>query len=563
MNHSKEHKKRYVSLQTKAFRMILIGSLALILAGSWAGLLLHTYSSLRHYKTEAHHLLDTMLSLQDEAYLEKIFAKTREVYDNLPEEIRSQQSSDEFFYAFLPLVDDDFYAARDILVKFRENTGQRNMFLMFMDDENDRVVYVVDGDEDKWAYMPGQWTKAETDDTRDIVDSSWRLDITHGGEYGWIGSGAEPFYARDGQLLGYAVVDMDLNDFLGEMLSFLVILIPVSVALVVVLAFSFARTLGKNIITHLVSMSAAARDYTQMDKVSLNKDTPSVYEPLGIETSDEIEDLWKSMTVMEADIKDSIIRLRDITAQQERMEAELSIATRIQMGMLPDKFPDSPVYDLFASMEPALQVGGDLYDFFMVDDTHLALVIADVSDKGVSAALFMVIAKTLIRSQTEQGLQDPADILADVNRKLMEVNKAYMFVTTWLGILDLDTGTVRYVDAGHEYPAIRRVGGLFEVISDEHSVPLAASLNAKFVSGEFTLSRGDTLFLYTDGVPEANNEKGELLGKDRMIEILNRKPDAGPKEVIENVKEGIAEYVKEAEQFDDTTMLCVRYNGME
>lgn len=563
MNHSKEHKKRYVSLHTKAFRMILIGSLALILAGSWAGLLLHTYSSLRQYKTEAHHLLDTMLSLQDEAYLEKIFAKTRKVYDNLPEEIRSQQSSDEFFDAFLPLVDDDFFAARDILVKFRENTGQRNMFLMFMDDENDRVVYVIDGDEDKWAYMPGQWTKAKTDDTKAIVDSSWRLAITHGGEYGWIGSGAEPFYARDGQLLGYAVVDMDLNDFLREMLSFLVILIPVSVVLVVMLAFLFARTLRKNIITHLVSMSAAARDYTQMDKVNLNEDTPSVYEPLGINTSDEIEDLWKSMTVMESDIKDSIIRLRDITAQQERIEAELSIATRIQMGMLPDKFPDRPEYDLFASMEPALQVGGDLYDFFMVDDTHLAMVIADVSDKGVTAALFMVVAKTLIRSQTELGLQDPADILADVNRKLMEVNKAYMFVTTWLGILDLKTGRVRYVDAGHEYPAIRRVGGLFEVISDEHSVPLAASLNVEFVSGEFVLGRGDTLFLYTDGVPEANNEKSELMGKDRMIEILNRKPDADPKEVIENVKEGIAEYVKDAEQFDDTTMLCVRYNGMQ
>ena len=435
------------------------------------------------------------------------------------------------------------------------------MFLMFPDKGNNRVVYVVDGDEDEWAYLPGQWTDADIDETEKIMDSSWRLAITHSDEYGWIGSDAEPVYAQDGELLGYAVVDMDLNDFLQGMLSFLVILVPVAVVVVVLLAFLFAGMLKKHIIAHLISMAAAARDYTQMDKVQLEEDTPSVYEPLGIETADEMEDLWKSMIVMEADVNDSIIRLREITAVQERMEAELAIATRIQMGMLPDKFPDSPEYDLFASMEPAKEVGGDLYDFFMVDDTHLAMVIADVSGKGVSAALFMVIAKTLIQNQTEQGVQDPAQIFTIVNRKLMDVNRARMFVTAWLGILDVESGRIEYVNAGHEYPAIRRADWIFELIKDKHCVPLAASRKAVFRSGEFTIGRGDTLFLYTDGVPEANNEAGELLGNDRMLQILNRLPDADPKDVIANMKDGMAGFVKEADQFDDTTMLCIRFNG--
>ena len=172
MNHGKDRKKRYVSLRTKAFRVILTGSLILILAEITAGLLLHTYSSLRHYKVEARHLLDTMMALQDSAYIEKIFQETKKIYDSLPEEVLNDQMSEEFDNAFRPLVDDDFFAARDILVDFRENTQQRNMFLMFPDKGNNRVVYVVDGDEDEWAYLPGQWTDADIDETEKIMDSS-------------------------------------------------------------------------------------------------------------------------------------------------------------------------------------------------------------------------------------------------------------------------------------------------------------------------------------------------------------------------------------------------------
>jgi sigma-B regulation protein RsbU (phosphoserine phosphatase) len=300
-----------------------------------------------------------------------------------------------------------------------------------------------------------------------------------------------------------------------------------------------------------------------MDKVRLEEETSSVFEPLRIETNDEIEDLWKSMAVMETDVRESMVRLREITAAKERLDAELAIATEIQMGLLPDQFPHSPEYDLFASMDPAKEVGGDLYDFFMVDDTHLALVIADVSGKGISAALFMVVAKTLIRNQTEHGAQDPAEIFALVNRKLMEVNRARMFVTAWLGILDLKSGRVAYVNAGHEYPAIRRAGREFVLFPDKHCFPLAAFGQAVFRSAEFTLEPGDTLFVYTDGVAEAHNEEGELMGTGRMLRMLNRIPDAGPHDVIENVKSGMAEYVKTAEQFDDTTMLCIRFNGSD
>lgn len=560
MNQRKKRKKRYVALQKKAFRVILTGSLILILAGITAGLLLHTYSSLRHYKVEARHLLDSMLALEDSSYIEKIFEETRKIYESLPEEVRDNQWSDEFDNAFRPLVDDDFFAARDILVKFRENTGHRNMFLMFLDRENSRVVYVVDGDEDEWAYLPGQWTEAEINETEEIVDSAWRLAITHNDEYGWIGSDAEPVYAQDGRMLGYAAVDMDLNDFLQRMLNILVLLAPIAVAIGLFQAFLFAGLLKKHITAHLVSMAAAAHDYVQMDKVEFVEETPSVYEPLGIETADEIEDLWKSMIVMETDVKDSIIRLRQITAVQERIDVELSIAAKIQKGMLSDKFPDRPEFDLFASMNPAKEVGGDFYDFYLLDEDHLCLLIADVSGKGVPAALFMMMSKNVLQNLAVAG-NSPQEILQKANTQLCTNNREKMFVTVWLGILEISTGLLTAVNAGHEKPVIKKPGENFEILNDKHGFVLGGMPRMKYKQYEIRLEPGSKLFVYTDGVPEATDNKEQIFGMERTVQALNTVKDEKPEQILQCIDQAVSEFVGDMEQFDDLTMLCLEYKG--
>ena len=552
---------KHISLKTKTFRVILIVALIMILIGSSAGLMLYAYSSLENYKSEAKHLIDYSMSMQDMDDIKKLFRETRSMYESMPEEVRSDPFSDEFIGIMMPLADEDFFTARKILEKCRETTGQRNVFLMFTDPENSAMVYVLDGDVEEWAYLPGQWMKEDLDKIESVQDSSWKLIMTHEKEYGWIGTDCEKIFDADGNMIGYAVLDLDLNDFLNRVFGFLIVLLPAALLIIAALASLSGSLLRKHIISHLTNMADAAKDYTAMDKVDLDADTRSVFEPLGINTGDELEDLWLSMTEMEHDVKDSMIRLREMTAEREHVEAELSIAAEIQTGMLPVKFPQDSRFSLYASMDPAKEVGGDLYDFFMIDDDHIALVIADVSGKGVSASLFMVIAKTLIKNQTEQGLQNPGEIFNRVNRQLAEVNKAHMFVTAWLGILTLSTGELAYVDAGHEYPALRRKGGLFEVIEDIHGVPLAARKKMTFDSGSFTLNAGDTLFVYTDGVPEANNTEGIMMEKGRMIDALNRDPDAEPEVVINNVTEGIAEFVKDAPQFDDTTMLCIKYYG--
>ena len=249
-----------------------------------------------------------------------------------------------------------------------------------------------------------------------------------------------------------------------------------------------------------------------------------------IQTGDEIQELAISIHQMEKDIVSYIDNIQTITAEKERIGAELNVATQIQADMLPRIFPAFPErheFDIYATMDPAKEVGGDFYDFFLVDDDHLCLVMADVSGKGVPAALFMVIAKTLIKNRAQMG-DSPAEILYNVNNQLCEGNEAEMFVTVWLAIIELSTGKGVAANAGHEHPAICRKDGKYELVVYRHSPAVAAMEGIPFREHSFELHPGDRLFVYTDGVPEATNADNELFGTDRMLEALNRIPWRSP-----------------------------------
>jgi serine phosphatase RsbU (regulator of sigma subunit) len=251
------------------------------------------------------------------------------------------------------------------------------------------------------------------------------------------------------------------------------------------------------------------------------------------------------------------------TKKTERLSTELNLASQIQNNVLPNifpVFPDIKEFDLYASMTPAKEVGGDFYDFFIVDNDHIALVMADVSGKGIPAALFMMVARTLIKNRTLVG-GSPSEIISDVNEQLCDGNVAELFVTVWLGIIEISTGKGVAINAGHEHPAVRKKDGKYELIIYKHSPAVATMEGMKFRQHEFKMDPGDSIFVYTDGVTEATNASNELFGNDRLIEALNRNPDAAPEEVLANVKAGIDEFVADAEQFDDITMLCLRYNG--
>lgn len=276
-----------------------------------------------------------------------------------------------------------------------------------------------------------------------------------------------------------------------------------------------------------------------------------------VESGDEVGELAQTFNEMLSDLQLYLKNLSEITAEKERIGAELNVANNIQASMLPcifPAFPERQEIDIYAAMNPAKEVGGDFYDFFLVGKEHLALVMADVSGKGVPAALFMVIAKTLIKNRAQLG-EEPAVVLERVNSQLCENNEADMFVTVWLGIYEFRTGRLVYANAGHECPALMRAGRNYELIRESHDFVVGGMEGMPYTQHEITLYPGDKLFLYTDGVPEATNGKEELFGEERMLTALNQCVDMTPKETLNEVKKEIDEFVGKASQFDDLTML--------
>ena len=260
---------------------------------------------------------------------------------------------------------------------------------------------------------------------------------------------------------------------------------------------------------------------------------------------------------------DTIREMEREHKEQEIMARELSLASKIQLNALPHTFPPFPErkeIELYASMTPARDVGGDFYDYFFIDEDHLCLLIADVSGKGVPAALFMMAAKRILEdsARTERGA---GGILEETNRILYESDQEDMFVTVWLGILEISTGKLTAANAGHEYPTIGRQDTGFELYKDRHGFVLGGMEGVHYRAYDIQLNPGDKIFVYTDGVPEATALDNEMFGTERMVAALNDCKEGGPEEILCGVKRAVDAFVGDAEQFDDLTMLCLEYRG--
>ena len=331
--------------------------------------------------------------------------------------------------------------------------------------------------------------------------------------------------------------------------------ITVALMIVTVLALVGALTVSKRIVKPLETMTKRV--------ISLGGDNLQFMMEDTYRTGDEIEALAESFATLSARTLQYVDEVKKVTAEKERIGAELSLATDIQASMLPHIFPVFPMrseFDIYASMDPAKEVGGDFYDYFLIDDDHLGLVIADVSGKGVPAALFMMASKIILQSVAMLG-NSPAEILRRTNEAVCSNNEAQMFVTVWLGILELSTGKLTAANAGHEFPALRQPNEKFELYKDKHGFVIGGMEGVRYKEYEIQLEPGSKLFVYTDGVAEATSAEQELYGTERMIDALNTDPDATPQQILKNVRASVDGFVKEAEQFDDLTMLCIEYKG--
>ena len=483
-----------------------------------------------------------------------------EIYEAQEEKVGSDgmgtPAHEKYIANFMPLKETAEY--KEEVAKLQKLAGANeveSVYILYAYPKDKITLYVADGSE--VANDPGDFDPLYEVNYGVLEDPTigFPAYITNTPEYGWLVSAAYPIYTSDGEVAAFGCVDISMNAIKAESRAFSIMLFIITIAIGLILTVIYILAIQKAVVSPINKLADAATSYVKNDNEAGFKD-------IEITTGDEIESLSDAMKKMEQDIKDYIANLTAVTAEKERIGAELNVATQIQADMLPRIFPtftDKKEYELFASMDPAKEVGGDFYDFFIIDDTHLGLVVADVSGKGVPAALFMVIAKTLIKNRAMMG-GTPGEVLAYANDQLCEGNDAELFVTVWFAIIDVTTGKGIAVNAGHEHPAIRRAGGQFELSIYKHSVAVATMEGIKFREHEFELGHGDTLFCYTDGVTEATDAHNVLFGNDRLLAALNKDPDANAEQICKNVKESINEFVGEAPQFDDITMLCVKFN---
>ncbi len=564
MAQMKKKKFRVVSLRFKTVVVIILAALVLSAIAVTISYRVYSDTMDSHYKKLTSNLAKTAASQLDPDALLYYYNAVKQIGEYDEDKYSDKENTEyriEYDAKANALKDADYYRMLSILFDIKDSNDITYLYVQKLD--GDWCTYILDADRSSEQCQLGTTHKVSgpTKETKNPEEGIPAF-ITND-SYGWLCTSMEPVRDKAGNPVALVGVDISMDEIMQDRADYLRnVLIFIGIAAVIITAgilFGIAKVLIKPI----NMLTDAARSFVQ-DRSNEQK-TDSAISKLKIRTGDEVETLCDSVKQMERDINNYITHLTAVTAEKERIGAELNVATQIQADMLPrifPAFPDRKEFDLYASMNPAKEVGGDFYDFFLVDDDHIALVMADVSGKGVPAALFMVIAKTLIKNRAQLG-ESPAEILKNVNEQLCEGNEAELFVTVWLAVIELSTGKGVAANAGHEHPVICRADGQFELVVYRHSPAVATMNGIRFKEHTFELNPGDRLFVYTDGVPEATNANNELFGAERMLAALNGSEDGSPEGILRSVREAIDGFVGDAPQFDDITMMGFCYNGAQ
>ena len=566
-------KKVKFSLKKKAITMVII--ISLILTGATVTISYKIYSKMMgdHYKSLTENLARTTAVSVDREKVKMVTELVMEQYRKLCPDLNTAPAFDSFseeeqsayFDSFSWIQETGEYKSLlDALTAIRQSNGVKSLYICYMDLQTKKAVYIIDASEQEDACLVGTCDNIEAKNLESMEQGIYEFApyITNYEQYGWLCSAASAISDKDGAVLANAYVDLSMNQVVKEGRDFLVRLFWILMAATAVIAILAALVVTCTEVHSVNLLAKAAESFVtekEKNEASGQMETSAISK-LTIRTGDEIENLAHSIQKMELDINNYIENLAKVTSEKERIGAELAIATQIQASMLPSIFPkfsDRKEFAISASMAPAKEVGGDFYDFFMVDERHLAIVMADVSGKGVPAALFMVIGKTLIKDHTVPG-RDLGEVFRKVNNMLCESNSEELFITAFEGVLDLVTGEFTYVNAGHEMPFFFQ-GEHFEAYKVRPGFVLAGMENIRYRAGIMMLKPGDKLFQYTDGVTEATNADQMLYGMERLTNILNKNKDNSPSKILSAVREDVDAFVGEAPQFDDITMLCLEY----
>ena len=561
----KTKKKR--SLAEKVTVMSVAGALTIGFVGLLVGLYIYAGNLFDKFVSDTFELTGTARQVSmNFAEPESLAAEVVRIYRGLSEEERSGTGSDAYHDCFGKITESgDYQTLYKVLHDFSVLNDVDDVYYAVYDRDTSALIYIVDPDtRNRYIKGPGDWENVDNKELNIFL--GWDgTGIPHysyiGGQDPWVCTVGVPVGDESNGTRGYILADFTLNEMTHDMLAFLIRYIFATIAVTAFMGFIITRLMERTTVRPINAIAKAAQSYVEDRRSGSTR--MEHFSSLPIRTGDEVEHLNRVMAQMEKDLSVYMEDLTRVTKKEERVRTELDMASKIQKGALPDifpAFPDRQEFDLYASMEPAKEIGGDFYDFFLIDDDHLCLVIADVSGKGVPAALFMMASKIILADNAIMG-KSPSEILYDANNAICKNNKLEMFVTVWVGILEISTGKLSAANAGHEYPALKRGDGGFSVFKDRHGFVLGGMEGMKYKEYEIQLSPMDKLFVYTDGVPEANDPDGNMFEVKRMIDALNEDPDASPAQILGAVRGQINIFVREAEQFDDLTMLCLEYKG--
>ena len=562
-----ELERRRHSLEAKTFHAVLMGSLILGVMSLILGLGLYVYSLGNQYINEAFELTKNAEGvIENVGDVRDICNETLDIYHSLSDEERAVQD-EEYFARFDTVTKSEVYPrVIDFLLEYYASSDVNDIFIAMYDEETQALVYVADPD-DKRPLRTGAWEEETAKEISQFLNSDGSTEIyniSYTDKYGWLCTTGVPIFNDDGSIASFILADVSLEELLHGMRSFTILYTIATILTVLLLGFLLSRHIRKNMVEPINMIAEAAEAYVK-DKKDGGTLSENHFKGLGIDTGDEIENLYFTLSDMEKDLNAYEEDLTKAIQEQQRIGTELDLAKRIQEDMLPTIFPPFPErkdFDVYASMIPAKEVGGDFYDYFLIDDDHLCIIMADVSGKGVPAALFMMASKILLKT-TAMAIPEPGKILARVNNQICSNNSLEMFVTAWLGILELSTGKLTAANAGHEYPIIRQHGGRYELYRDKHGFVMGGMEGMEYKEYEVLLKPGSEVFLYTDGVTEATSEKNEQFGTKRLLESLNSGLAPELKGVLERVNDAVDVFVGDAPQFDDITMLCLYYAGAD
>ena len=562
-----ELERRRHSLEAKTFHAVLMGSLILGVMSLILGLGLYVYSLGNQYINEAFELTKNAEGvIENVGDVRDICNETLDIYHSLSDEERAVQD-EEYFARFDTVTKSEVYPrVIDFFLEYYASSDVNDIFIAMYDEETQALVYVADPD-DKRPLRTGAWEEETAKEISQFLNSDGSTEIyniSYTDKYGWLCTTGVPIFNDDGSIASFILADVSLEELLHGMRSFTILYTIATILTVLLLGFLLSRHIRKNMVEPINMIAEAAEAYVK-DKKDGGSLSENHFGDLNIRTGDEIENLYFTLSDMEKDLNAYEEDLTKAIQEQQRIGTELDLAKRIQEDMLPTIFPPFPErkdFDVYASMIPAKEVGGDFYDYFLIDDDHLCIIMADVSGKGVPAALFMMASKILLKT-TAMAIPEPGKILARVNNQICSNNSLEMFVTAWLGILELSTGKLTAANAGHEYPIIRQHGGRYELYRDKHGFVMGGMEGMEYKEYEVLLKPGSEVFLYTDGVTEATSEKNEQFGTKRLLESLNSGLAPELKGVLERVNDAVDVFVGDAPQFDDITMLCLYYAGAD